>query len=134
MFAHASDITALVEIGTTHLGRSLACRDTLIRFAESHIADPDKVCLVAANGPDAVICGVVAAHYLTGEMTAFKTAWAAKPGATGHGAHLLRAFERWARERGAQRILVSGREARTCTLLERRGYSRLETVYEKRVP
>ncbi len=77
---------------------------------------------------------MVAPHYLTGEPTAFKTAWYALPAARGLGAHLLRAFERWAKGEGARRLIVAGRQQRTLTLLGRLGYAPLETVYSKDLP
>jgi hypothetical protein len=89
------------------------------------------VFFVAGEPVKAMICGVVAPHYLTGEPAAFKTAWYATPSARGHGASLLRAFEKWARQQGAKRLFVAGRSVRTLTMLGRLGYAPLETVYEK---
>jgi GNAT superfamily N-acetyltransferase len=80
------------------------------------------------------LCGVLTPHYFTGEPTAFKTAWYAIPGARGLGAHLLRAFEAWAKAKGAHRLIVAGRQERTLALLGRLGYAPLETVTSKDLP
>jgi len=73
-------------------------------------------------------------HYFTGEPTAFKTAWYALPNARGRGAPLLRAFQAWAKEKGARRLIVAGRQPRTLMLLGRLGYHPLETVFSKDIP
>ncbi len=93
-----------------------------------------RVCLVAGEPIAAVLCGLVTPHYFTGELTAFKTAWYAVPAARGYGAHLLRAFEKWAQEKGARRLIVAGRQDRTLQLLERLDYRPLETVFAKDIP
>jgi GNAT superfamily N-acetyltransferase len=56
------------------------------------------------------------------------------PEARGLGAHLLRAFEAWAKSKGARRLIVAGRRERTLILLSRLGYTPLETVYSKDLP
>ncbi len=129
-FASEAHFQVLVNLGQEYFDHQ-ANPATLLNFTQTHIRDPDKVCLVAGDPPLAAICGVIAPHYLTGQPTAFKTAWIAKPGAGGHGARLLHAFEGWAKDRGAERIIVSGRDPRTCKLLEHRNYTALETVFTK---
>ena len=96
-----------------------------------HLSEKNGAFLAAGEPVRAVICGAIAPHYLTGEPTAFKTAWYAAPSARGYGAYLLRAFEKWALDQGAKRLFVAGRAGRTLTMLSRLGYTPLETVYEK---
>jgi GNAT superfamily N-acetyltransferase len=128
------DVARFVELGLRFYageGGREASPQTLAHFAFSHLDDKDRAFLVAGKPVGAVLCGAIAPHYLTGEPTAFKTAWYALPTARGHGASLLRAFERWARERGAKRLFVAGRNGRTLTMLTRLGFTPLETVHEK---
>ena len=135
--ATLDDVARFVELGMRFYdeeGGREACPAALARFGISHVCDADRVYLAAGDPIAACICGMIAPHYLTGEPTAFKTAWYAMPGARGYGAHLLRAFEAWAKEKGARRIIVAGRQPRTLTLLERLHYQPLETVYSKDLP
>jgi GNAT superfamily N-acetyltransferase len=131
------DVPRLIELGEQFYdgdGVRTANPAELAQFAVSHIYDAHRVCLVAGEPIAAVLCGLVTPHYFTGELTAFKTAWYAVPAARGHGAHLLRAFEKWAKEKGARRLIVAGRESRTLQLLERLDYRLLETVFAKDIP
>ncbi len=131
------EVARFVELGLRFYaeeGKRNASPHQLARFAISHLRDEDRVFLVAGEPVAAVLCAVIAPHYLTGEPTAFKTAWYALPGARGLGAYLLRAFEAWAKEKGAHRIIVAGRRERTLTLLNRLGYAPLETVTSKDLP
>ena len=134
----ANDLARFVELGLRFYGEEgggrEACPRQLARFAMSHLQDEDRVFLVAGEPVAAFICGVFAPHYFTNEPTAFKTAWYALPSARGLGAYLLRAFESWAKNKGARRLIVAGREERTLTLLSRLGYLPLETVTSKDLP
>ena len=135
--AELGDVARFVELGLRFYreeGEREASPNQLAGFAISHVCDQDRVYLAAGDPIAACLCGMIAPHYLTGEPTAFKTAWYAIPGARGYGAHLLRAFEGWAKEKGARRIIVAGRLPRTLTLLERLHYQPLETVYSKDLP
>ncbi len=131
------DLARFVELGLRFYaeeGNREACPRLLARFGISHASGEDRVFLVAGEPVAAFLCGIIAPHYFTGEPTAFKTAWYALPGARGLGAYLLRAFEAWAKEKGAHRIIVAGRQQRTLTLLSRLGYAPLETVTSKDLP
>ncbi len=128
------DLRRFVELGLRFYsedGSRNAEPCQLARFAIAHLCDENRVALAVGDPVAACLFGMIAPHYLTGELTAFKTAWYAVPGARGHGAHLLRAFEAWAKERGAHRIMVAGRQDRTLSLLARLRYQSLETVYSK---
>ena len=131
------DVARFVELGSRFYaeeGKREACPEQLARFAISHLNCEDRAFLVAGEPVAAFLCAVIAPHYFTGEPTAFKTAWYAIPAARGYGAHLLRAFEAWAKEKGARRLIVAGRQERTLTLLSRLGYAPLETVTSKDLP
>ncbi len=131
------EVACFVELGLRFYaeeGKRDASPHQLARFAISHLRDEDRVFLVAGEPVAAVLCAVIAPHYLTGEPTAFKTAWYALPAARGLGAHLLRAFEAWAKEKGARRLIVAGRQQRTLALLNRLGFAPLETVTSKDLP
>jgi GNAT superfamily N-acetyltransferase len=132
--ATPEDVVRFVELGLRFYaeeGGRDACPRQLARFAFTHLHDGNRVFLVAGEPVAGFLCGVLAPHYFTGEPTAFKTAWYAVPGARGLGAYLLRAFEAWAKARGARRLIVAGRQERTLTLLGRLGYLPLETVTSK---
>ncbi len=135
--ATPEDVARFVELGLRFYaeegGREASPRQ-LAAFAFSHLQDADRIFLVAGEPVAGFLCGVLAPHYFTGEPTAFKTAWYAAPGARGLGAHLLRAFEAWAKARGARRLIVAGRQERTLALLNRLGYVPLETVTSKDLP
>ncbi len=135
--ATPKDVARFVELGLRFYaeeGGREACPHQLARFAFSHLDDDNRVFLVAGEPVSGFLCGVLTPHYFTGEPTAFKTAWYAIPGARGLGAHLLRAFEAWARAKGARRLIVAGRQERTLALLGRLGYAPLETVTSKDLP
>ena len=146
--ATSDDVARFVELGLRFYaeeGGREACPRQLASFAFSHLDDDNRVFLVAGEPVAGFLCGVLAPHYFTGEPTAFKTAWYAVPGARGFGAHLrafeagrreglLRAFEAWAKAKGARRLIVAGRQERTLTLLSRLGYLPLETVTSKDLP
>lgn len=135
--ATLADVGRLIELGSMFYEGSRfgnAGPFELARFATNHILTSTRICLVSGDPIAAVICGVVQPHYFTGEPTAFKTAWYAVPKARGQGAHLLRAFEAWAREKGARRMLVSARDDRTLKLLSHLDYHPMETVFTKDIP
>lgn len=135
--AAAEDVARFVELGLRFYaeeGGRDACPRQLARFAYSHLHDEGRVFLVSGEPVAGFLCGVLAPHYFTGELTAFKTAWYAMPRARGLGAHLLRAFEAWAKDKGARRLIVAGRQERTLKLLGRLGYAPLETVTAKDLP
>ncbi|WKW49509.1 hypothetical protein [Rhodomicrobium lacus] len=135
--ASEADAARFVELALRFYAEEGARRAdprALARFAFAQIFERNRVLLAAKEPAVAVLAGMIAPHYLTGEPTAFKTAWYAQPGARGYGASLLRAFEAWAIEKGATRLLVAGRMPRTLTLLERLRFQPLETVYAKDLP
>ncbi len=126
-----------VELGLrfySEEGKRPACPNQLAQFAISHTCGEERIFLVAGTPAAAILCGVVVPHYLTSEPAAFKTAWYALPGSRGYGVHLLRAFEAWAKDKGARRLFVAGRQERTLALLGCLGYAPLETVYSKDIP
>jgi GNAT superfamily N-acetyltransferase len=135
--AKPEDVARFVELGLRFYaeeGGRQACPQQLARFAYSHLGDESRVMLAAGEPASGFLCGILVPHYFTGEPTAFKTAWYVVPGVRGLGAHLLRAFEAWAKAKGARRIIVAGRQERTLALLDRLGYSTLETVTSKDLP
>ncbi|MFZ1109477.1 MAG: GNAT family N-acetyltransferase [Rhodomicrobium sp.] len=135
--ATLDDVARVVELGLRFYGEEggrPASPKALASFMLSHIGVPDRVLLISGEPIAAGLCGMIAPHYLTGEPTAFKTAWYAIPEARGYGAHLLRAFEAWAKAKGARRLIVAGRSERTLALLERLHFQPLETVYSKDLP
>jgi hypothetical protein len=158
--ATRDDIAGFVQLGLRFYreeGGREADPLQLAHFASSHLGEAHRAFFVAERGSSpprgssdrereqgtsgvqrtcmvGFLCALVAPHYLTGEPTAFKTAWYVVPGARGYGALLLRTFEAWAQAKAARRIIVAGRADRTLKLLARRNFFPLETVYAKEIP
>jgi GNAT superfamily N-acetyltransferase len=131
--ASAADIERLVDMMDAYYadhGREHP-RSALRDFIDLHLEGRNRVCFTAGRPYEAVLTGTVQPHYHSGELTAFETLWLSFPGKSGYGAQLLPAFEEWARARGAKRIILSGRTARTCRLLELKKYRPLEMAFDK---
>ena len=80
--ATLDDIQPFVELGMRFYdeeGGRKASPKALAGFALSHVLDPTRVYLAAGEPIAACLCGMIAPHYLTGEPTAFKTAWLRSP-------------------------------------------------------
>lgn len=87
------------------------------------LTDPD------GHGMIGVQCG---AHPMSGEITAGEVFWYVKPDMRhGLGGLLMKAAEAWARERGAKRMQMTAPDDRIGNLYTRRGFKRVETVYQK---
>jgi GNAT superfamily N-acetyltransferase len=80
------------------------------------------------------IGGVVSPDACGGDLMATELFWFVFPGKRGStGIRLLRAFEDWAKENGAERIRMSARSERPINLLERVGYRREEVLMIKEI-
>ena len=97
-------------------------------------SDEDRVFLVAGEPVAAVLCGGHSAPLLHRRANRVQNSVVRTSSARGLGAHLLRAFEAWAKAKGARRLIVAGRQERTLALLNRLGYAPLETVTSKDLP
>jgi GNAT superfamily N-acetyltransferase len=80
--------------------------------------------------------GAIAYHDLNdGAVVAAEMFWYVHPDYRGNGLRLVSAFEQWATEQGAERILIAHMRAlmpeRLKALYSRRGYSEVETFYFK---
>jgi hypothetical protein len=104
-------------------------------FLMQHL-NSEHCAVFVAVGPDrtkvkGALSAVVWPQQFHAGAAAFKTGWCARPGAKGYGAALLRAFERWAKERGACRAVASSRQDRTARMLSKLGYHPMEAVCAK---
>lgn len=101
--------------------------DTANSFA-ALMAAPSCVVLVSDRG---FICGaLVPSPSNASWVTAFEMFWWAEDR---NGLRLLKAFEDWAKENGANEVKPSHpvNETRVAQLFERRGFTPTETVYTK---
>jgi len=90
------------------------------------LVDPDGVVLVSGGG---FIAGRVAETFINRDRVAFEMGWFAEDRS---GLRLLRAFEAWARERGASMIAMSCAGGTARRILERAGYEAKEIKMVKR--
>lgn len=90
------------------------------------LADPAGVVLVSGGG---FIAGRVAETFINRDRVAFEMGWFAEDRS---GLRLLRAFEAWARERGASMIAMSCAGGTARRILERAGYEAKEIKMVKR--
>ena len=138
--ARPADVPRLVEMGThfiattqyrTKLATNVrALAETMRRL----IAIPQAVLIVAEYQGDLIgmLAVVAVEHPLSGETTASEMFWWVEPAYRGRlGLYLLRAGEAWAQSRGATRIQMIAPDERVAKLYRRRGYSRLEEVYQR---
>jgi len=136
----ARDVNAILSFGLNTV-RSLPglhrepnaqlCANYLIGFIEA----PHGALFVSEAGNDVIgfICGYVDADPWTGEKVAHKASWVVDPNHAGHGFYLLKRFERWARESGASRMMISRLHSddELGTALERMNYQPIEATYER---
>ena len=84
--------------------------------------------------PVGLIFGVLTIDPINGMEMAIEMFWYVRKNRNAHGKDLLRHFEVWARERGAQRLIVGHKPyavAPVSQLLNRRGYQQMEVYYHK---
>jgi hypothetical protein len=89
------------------------------------ICDPAGVVLVSGAG---FIAGRLGDTFISRELVAYEMGWFAEDRS---GLRLLRAFEAWARERGAAMIAMSCNGGAARRILERSGYGAMETKMVK---
>jgi GNAT superfamily N-acetyltransferase len=137
--ATAADLDALVALGCEF--RAAVYADLLPEnpvqmrvLAASLIASETGTILVArAGGAIVGMLGLTAfAHPLSGLWTVAELFWYVQPSARGTlGLRLLKAGERWARERHAVRLQTVAPTADVETLYQRLGFHPVERSYEK---
>lgn len=117
--------------------RPVDVQRTADTYAKLLTADDGQACAFvsySSRRPEQItgfITGVLFPQLFHAEPSSMPVAWYARPGSKGHGSYLMRAYERWARERGVKRIHGSGREPRTLALLTKTGYEPLELHFCK---
>lgn len=141
--ATAADYDAMAEMGqhflnATPYGQCVsASAETLASFTRSIGGLDTAILLVADTGDRLVgmVAGWVFPHPFSGQLVASELVWWVEPDARGSvGVRLLQAFETWAVERGATAIQMIAPEGSSIgTLYERRGYRRVEALYQRGV-
>lgn len=112
-----------------------ASPDTLVSFMRS-LAGLETAAMWVAES-DGRLVGMVAGwvfqHPFSGQPIASELVWWVEPEARGTvGIRLLDAFETWAKKRGATGIQMIAPESSSIgALYERRGYRRVETLYQR---
>jgi GNAT superfamily N-acetyltransferase len=105
-------------------------------FATWLINHPDGAAWVLEH--DGAVRGILGAtvfvHPMDGTLTAAEMCWWVDPEMRGHGLKLLRAFETWARDRGARKTVVVAPTPDVERLYERMHYAKVETSYERLIP
>jgi GNAT superfamily N-acetyltransferase len=137
--ATIDDVPAIVATGQRFI-RGSVYRDLigenpeqLGAFATWLLEQPDGAIWVLEH--DGTVRGLLGAtafvHPMDGTLTASEMCWWVDPDVRGHGLKLLRAFEAWARTRGAHKTLVVAPTPDVERLYERLHYAKVETSYER---
>ena len=135
-----ADVPFIVEMGLQFIG-STVYRSFLtpsVRHIEDLVTrliadDRGVVFVLEMRGGDVVgmLGAMLAEHFITGLPTATELFWWADPSARGHGIRLLRAFEQWARSRGATVAQMVAPTADVAAIYERVGYVEMERAYQR---
>ena len=139
-----SDIPALVALAKDFFARGPLWTDiyrtrpineaTLSTRLRDEIEHPDILALTAEKGGAIVGCitAGITQEPLFGDIVACKMQWIADPEkGRGMGHYLRLRAERWARDHGASKMVMSGMNDRATLLLEAAGYSPIEIQYQK---
>lgn len=108
--------------------------DALSAVSARLISDPSSTLLVADD--DGNLCGMIGMmvypHPLSGDVTATEVFWWVDPNRRGRlGVRLWNEAEIWAKQQGATRIQMIAPDDDVAKLYRRRGYRRLETIYQR---
>jgi RimJ/RimL family protein N-acetyltransferase len=139
--ATRSDVPAIVATGQRFIQASSYARalqdnpEQFMAFVAWLIEDPQgQVWVLEHRGS---VCGILGAtsfvHPMDGLPAAAEMFWWVDPETRGHGLKLLRAFEAWARARGARKVIVAAPTPDVERLYERLHYTRVETSYERMI-
>ena len=137
--ATEADIATMVAMGQRFRNESVyAARlaenpDQMAAHGRMLLASDDGLLLVAARDGEVVgmIGALIFVHHLSGALTAAESFFWVNPDARGCGVRLLRAFERWARTRGATTVQMIAPTPEVEQLYARLGYAPLEVAYTK---
>lgn len=110
-----------------------ACRQYLEKFIA---AEHGALFVSERDGRvTAFICGVCVDDPFTNERVGLKSSWIVNPEFPGDGGRLMLKLESWAREQGADRMIVShltkSLDPDIAKFFEARGYVRTEHKYER---
>lgn len=70
-------------------------------------------------------------HPMSSEFIATELFWWVEPGHRGNGIRLMRAFEDWARDKGAQKLHMTAPNEKTGRVYVSAGFRKLEESYQK---
>lgn len=137
--ATLDDVPAIVDMGlqflrTSDYKEALGENPTQIAATVNWlIADKNGVVLVADYdcGLIGMIGLLIFTHHFSGESIAGELAWWVNPEHRGFGVRLLKAAERWAAERGAERMQMIAPSGEVGRIYERLGYTLVETAYQR---
>lgn len=106
-----------------------------VRTIERLITNDDGALFVAEAGGELIgMLGLaVYEHPFSGEIVATEAFWWLNPARRGHGVHLLRRAEKWAKEKGARALSMMAPcdKPRVAEIYEALGYESVELIYQK---
>lgn len=106
--------------------------DQLGRFLLSIIVEKGRIWVLDRSGTLTGAIGLLLyPHPMDGETTAVELFWWVNPEVRGEGLRLLRIAEDAAKESGAKRMQMIAPNERVAKLYERKGYERVETMYQR---
>jgi len=135
--ATVEDVPALVAMGvrfmtSTIYGSRLRTNPDALGGLMLRLIQNDDGEVFVLDGPRGIegMLGMIAyAHPISGDMIAGEVFWWCE--ARGHGVRLLHAGERWADEMGVTAVQMVAPDSRAAAIYQRRGYTILETTYQR---
>jgi GNAT superfamily N-acetyltransferase len=139
--ATEADVPQLVEMGLRFLQTVPSYQwivpnaEVLAQTTRALLSQADRVVFVLeVYGVPVGMTGMVCfLHPVTGVKTVSELCWWVEPGYRGRGLSLLRAAELWAREQGAEAMLMIAPSPDVEAIYKRIGYTYVETTYLKRL-
>lgn len=139
--ATSADIPRLVEMGgrfielTIYRDRVAHRPDALRALATKLTTAGDEAAILVAEHGDTLIgmIGLVMfEHHISGELVAGEVCWWVEPEARGSaGVRLLKAAERWARDRHAVALQMIAPTEDVACIYQALGYTPVETTYQR---
>lgn len=132
-FAEISDLDACVEMGVEFTKMAgFTPGEGKISTTMTGLIDSDSL-IVFGLPAIGMVAGIIYEHFFNNEKVAQELFWWVKPSARGGiGKQLLTAFEDWAIQQGADKVLMISLEKNDVSgIYEKRGYTPLEHTYER---
>ena len=102
--------------------------DMMLRLVES---DQAVVLVAEAKKPIGMLGAHLLHHPMSNEFIATELFWWVEPMHRGNGIKLMRAFEAWAKKKGARKLHMSAPNEKTGRIYTAAGFRKLEESYQK---